>query len=106
MDVEPLRITELANELTQQIDTVDPLVSPSIRPVDYERAWLKGKAEKVGVAGLHNPILISQGIVRLLCQSDAQLFAGWGGHPSVNDSSLLEKLSNLSQKTLDLLKVL
>ena len=41
MDVEPLRITELANELTQQIDTVDPLVSPSIRPVEYERARLK-----------------------------------------------------------------
>lgn len=59
--------------------------------------------------GVADPVILTQspqGIVRLLCQSDAQLFAGWGGHPSVNDSSILEKLSNLSQKALHLLKVL
>jgi N-acetylmuramic acid 6-phosphate (MurNAc-6-P) etherase len=44
------------------------------------------------------------GIVRRLCESDAQLFAGWGGHPSVNDVAILTKLCSLSQKAATLLR--
>ncbi|CAI8015335.1 Glucokinase regulatory protein [Geodia barretti] len=44
------------------------------------------------------------GIVRRLCGSDAQLFAGWGGHPGVNDPVILDRLWKLSLKTAALLK--
>ena len=50
------------------------------------------------------PVL--QGIVRRLCESDAQLFAGWGGHPGINDHVILDKIWKLSQKAFALLKVL
>lgn len=43
--------------------------------------------------------------MRQLGQSDAQLFAGWGGHASVNDVTVIEKLSQLSQRAAELLKV-
>lgn len=63
------RITELPNELTANIDSVD-----------------------------------AAGIVRLLRQSDAQLFAGWGAHPSINDAAILTKISCLAVKAATLLK--
>lgn len=47
----------------------------------------------------------SQGIVRLLRQSDAQLFAGWGGYPGVNDGVMLNKLDQLASQAAALLKV-
>ena len=50
--------------------------------------------------------LCSQGIVRRLCESDAQLFAGWGGHPGINDHVILDKIWKSSQKAFALLKVL
>ena len=46
-----------------------------------------------------------QGIVRTLRQSDAQLFAGWGAHPSVCDTIMLDKIDRLADKTATLLKV-
>ena len=58
---------------------------------------------------VHVDIFISlhtqQGIVRLLRQSDAQLFAGWGGHPSINDVTTLEKIDYLANKAATLLQV-
>ena len=47
-----------------------------------------------------------QGIVRTLRQSDAQLFAGWGSHPSIGDAAMLEKIDRLANKAAALLKVL
>ena len=46
-----------------------------------------------------------KGIVRTLCQSDAQLFAGWGSHACVGDAAVLEKIDKLANKTATLLKV-
>ena len=46
-----------------------------------------------------------QGIVRQLRESDAQLFAGWGGHVGINDVAVLRKLHNISQTAIRLLKV-
>ena len=57
------------------------------------------------VGGADSPPSSSQGIVRQLCGSDAQLFAGWGGHPGVNDPVILDRLWKLSLKTAALLKV-
>lgn len=58
---------------------------------------------------MHVDIFISlhtrQGIVRLLRQSDAQLFAGWDGHPSINDVTTLEKIDCLANKAATLLQV-
>lgn len=59
----------------------------------------------VGGAGNELDVFSVQGVVRQLCHSDAQLFSGWGGHPSVNDVTVLEKLSKVSQKAVQLLKV-
>jgi N-acetylmuramic acid 6-phosphate (MurNAc-6-P) etherase len=39
------------------------------------------------------------GIVRQLRQSDAQLFAGWGGHPSLSDEETLLTLALLASRT-------
>ena len=58
---------------------------------------------------MHVDIFISlhtqQGIVRLLRQSDAQLFAGWGAHPSINDVTILETIDCLANKAALLLQV-
>ena len=51
------------------------------------------------------PLSRMQGIVRQLRQSDAQLFAGWGGHAGINDAAVLEKLRKISQTAVRLLKV-
>ena len=47
----------------------------------------------------------AQGIVRLLRQSDAQLFAGWSSYPSIADLEILEKISFLADKATTLIKV-
>lgn len=61
------------------------------------------------LTSMHVDIFISlhtqQGIVRLLRQSDAQLFAGWDGHPSINDVTTLEKIDCLANKAATLLQV-
>ena len=41
--------------------------------------------------------------MRLLCQSDAQLFAGWRDNPSVYDAKILRKIDNLATKASHLL---
>ena len=46
-----------------------------------------------------------QGIVRLLRQSDAQLFAGWGAHPSISDGKILERIDHIADKAAMLLNV-
>ena len=46
-----------------------------------------------------------QGIVRLLRQSDAQLFAGWGSFSALSDASILRKIDHLAQKVATLLQV-
>lgn len=43
--------------------------------------------------------------MRTLRQSDAQLFAGWGSHPSIIDAAMLEKIDLLANKAATLLKV-
>ena len=58
-----------------------------------------------GVSACSGHLYTSQGIVRLLRQSDAQLFAGWGGYPGVNDSVILNKLDQLTSQAAALLKV-
>ena len=50
-------------------------------------------------------IIFFKGIVRTLRQSDAQLFAGWGSHPSISDAAMLEKIDHLANKAATLLKV-
>ena len=50
-------------------------------------------------------ITFFKGIVRTLRQSDAQLFAGWGSHPSIGDAAMLEKIDRLANKAATLLKV-
>ena len=49
-------------------------------------------------------ILSAQGIVRLLRQSDAQLFAGWGDHDSISDPKMLRKIDALADKAAGLLQ--
>jgi hypothetical protein len=44
--------------------------------------------------------------VRTLRQSDAQLFAGWGSHPSIGDTAMLEKIDRLANKAAARLKVI
>lgn len=44
--------------------------------------------------------------MRLLRQSDAQLFAGWGDHNSISDESILCKIGNLADAAASLLKVM
>ena len=46
-----------------------------------------------------------QGIVRLLRQSDAQLFAGWGAHPGISDGKILERIDHIADKAAMLLNV-
>jgi len=46
-----------------------------------------------------------QGIVRLLRQSDAQLFVGWGAHPSISDGKILERINHVVNKAAMLLTV-
>ena len=43
--------------------------------------------------------------MRLLRQSDAQLFAGWGRHPSVQDAAILHKMDRLADRAAALLQV-
>ena len=61
------------------------------------------------LTSVHVDIFISlhtqQGIVRLLRQSDAQLFAGWAAHPSINDVKILETIDCLANKAAMLLQV-
>ena len=44
--------------------------------------------------------------MRLLRQSDAQLFAGWGDHDSISDESILRKIDYLADAAAALLKVM
>lgn len=53
----------------------------------------------------HDSTLLMQGIVRLLRQSDAQLFSGWGPHGCINDSDVLAKLDKCAEKAATLLRV-
>lgn len=46
-----------------------------------------------------------QGIVRLLRQSDAQLFAGWGNHDTISEPKMLRKIDALADKAAALLQV-
>ena len=55
------------------------------------------------MGGAGNVLL--QGIVRQLRESDAQLFAAWGGHAGINDTAVLKKLHKISQTAVRLLKV-
>ena len=57
------------------------------------------------MASPHFSVLSPQGIVRTLRQSDAQLFAGWGSHPSIADTEILAKIGRLADKAATLLKV-
>lgn len=123
----PSRITELPNELTTNIDTCSPEVSENQPEVLKQNTACKRYLfmEKVGGAchaytGINterSPSLslssvspsfcfFIQGIVRTLRQSDAQLFAGWGSHPSIGDTTMLEKIDRLANKAAALLKVL
>lgn len=43
--------------------------------------------------------------MRLLRQSDAQLFAGWGNHHSIQDTEILQKIDHLANKAASLLQV-
>lgn len=43
--------------------------------------------------------------MRVLRQSDAQLFSGWGGHLSICDVEMLGKIDVLADKAAALLQV-
>lgn len=73
-------------------------------PEEYFLNLLGSKKKWVGL-NLPGECHYLQGIVRLLRQSDAQLFAGWRDHPSIYDATILRKIDSLAAKASQLLQV-
>ncbi len=64
---------------------------------------LRSITERINCLTTELDLADALGIVRLLRQSDAQLFAGWNGYPALSDLAVHRQLARLASLTGDLL---